>query len=306
MKKKLLTGILTGVLAIGLLAGCGSAADTGDAAGTDQLANSTADTQNTETADDKAVTETQQESKGTITVAASATPHAEILETAKGILAEQGWDLQVTIFDDYILPNEVVESGEFDANYFQHIPYMENNNAEKGTHLVNAGGIHYEPFGIYPGTKTDLTKLEKGDVIAVPNDTTNEARALQLLSDNGIITLKDGVGLEATVKDITENPYNLKIEELEAAQVARIAPEVAFVVLNGNYALQAGFSVGKDAVAYEKSDSEAARTYVNVIAVKEGNEESAGIKALVEVLKSDAVKKYIEDTYDGAVIPFES
>lgn len=306
MKKKLLTGILTGVLAIGLLAGCGSAADTGDAAGTDQSANGTADTQNTETADDKAVTETQQESKGTITVAASATPHAEILETAKGILAEQGWDLQVTIFDDYILPNEVVESGEFDANYFQHIPYMENNNAEKGTHLVNAGGIHYEPFGIYPGTKTDLTKLEKGDVIAVPNDTTNEARALQLLSDNGIITLKDGVGLEATVKDITENPYNLKIEELEAAQVARIAPEVAFVVLNGNYALQAGFSVGKDAVAYEKSDSEAARTYVNVIAVKEGNEESAGIKALVEVLKSDAVKKYIEDTYDGAVIPFES
>lgn len=306
MKKKLLTGILTGVLAIGLLAGCGSAADAGDAAGTDQLANSTADTQNTVTADDKAVTETQQESGGTITVAASATPHAEILETAKGILAEQGWDLQVTIFDDYILPNEVVESGEFDANYFQHIPYMENNNAEKGTHLVNAGGIHYEPFGIYPGTKTDLTKLEKGDVIAVPNDTTNEARALQLLSDNGIITLKDGVGLEATVKDITENPYNLKIEELEAAQVARIAPEVAFVVLNGNYALQAGFSVGKDAVAYEKSDSEAARTYVNVIAVKEGNEESAGIKALVEVLKSDAVKKYIEDTYDGAVIPFES
>lgn len=306
MKKKLLTGILTGVLAIGLLAGCGSAADAGDTAGTDQSANSTADTQNTETADDKAVTETQQESEGTITVAASATPHAEILETAKGILAEQGWDLQVTIFDDYILPNEVVESGEFDANYFQHIPYMENNNAEKGTHLVNAGGIHYEPFGIYPGTKTDLTKLEKGDVIAVPNDTTNEARALQLLSDNGIITLKDGVGLEATVKDITENPYNLKIEELEAAQVARIAPEVAFVVLNGNYALQAGFSVGKDAVAYEKSDSEAARTYVNVIAVKEGNEESAGIKALVEVLKSDAVKKYIEDTYDGAVIPFES
>lgn len=306
MKKKLLTGILTGVLAIGLLAGCGSAADTGDAAGTDQSANGTADTQNTETADDKAVTETQQESKGTITVAASATPHAEILETAKGILAEQGWDLQVTVFDDYILPNEVVESGEFDANYFQHIPYMENNNAEKGTHIVNAGGIHYEPFGIYPGTKTDLTKLEKGDVIAVPNDTTNEARALQLLADNGIITLKDGVGLEATVKDITENPYNLKIEELEAAQVARIAPEVAFVVLNGNYALQAGFSVGKDAVAYEKSDSEAARTYVNVIAVKEGNEESAGIKALVEVLKSDAVKKYIEDTYDGAVIPFES
>lgn len=241
----------------------------------------------------------------TITVAASATPHAEILAQAKPILAEQGYDLEVTEFDDYILPNEVVESGEFDANYFQHIPYLNSFNEEKGTHLVNAGGIHYEPFGIYPGTKASLDEIAEGDTIAVPNDTTNEARALLLLQDNGIITLKEGVGLEATVNDIEENPYNVEIVELAAEQVARVAEETAYIVLNGNYALQAGYSVGQDALAYEKSDSEAAKTYVNVIAVKEGNENSEKIQALVNVLKSDEIKEYINATYDGAVIPFE-
>jgi YaeC family lipoprotein len=245
------------------------------------------------------------EVKGTITVAASATPHAEILEQAKPLLAAEGWDLEVTVFDDYVQPNLVVESGDFDANYFQHIPYLENFNEEKGTHLVNAGGIHYEPFGIYPGTKSSLDDIEEGDVIAVPNDTTNEARALLLLQDNGIITLKDGAGLTATVNDIAENPKNVKIQELEAAQVPRVKDEVAFVVLNGNYALEAGFSVAKDSIAYEKSDSEAAQTYVNIIAVEEGNENSEGIQALVEVLKSDEIKNYINETYDGAVIPFE-
>ena len=271
MKRRVLTGILAGVLAIGALTGCGK--DTADG--------------------------------GTIKIAASATPHAEILEEAKDILADEGWDLEITIFDDYVLPNEVVESGEFDANYFQHIPYLENFNEEKGTHLVNAGGIHYEPFGIYPGTKSSLSELSEGDTIAVPNDTTNEARALLLLQDNGVIKLREDAGVEATVNDIEENSKNIKIEELAAEQVARVAPEVAFVVLNGNYALQAGFSVAKDSIAYETSDSEAAKTYVNVIAVKEGNEDNEGIKALVEVLKSDAIKQYINDTYDGAVIPFE-
>lgn len=241
----------------------------------------------------------------TITVAASATPHAEILEQAKSLLEEKGYELEVTVFNDYVQPNEVVESGDFDANYFQHIPYLESFNEEKGTHLVNAGGIHYEPFGIYPGTKSSLDDIAEGDSIAVPNDTTNEARALLLLQDNGIITLKDGAGLEATVNDIAENPYNVEIVELEAAQVARVASETAYVVLNGNYALEAGFSVAKDALAFEKSDSEAAKTYVNVIAVKEGNEDSDAIKALVEVLKSDEIKSYINETYDGAVIPFE-
>lgn len=270
--KKLLAVVLTGAFVVSALAGCGK---------------------NT-SADDKV-----------IKVAASATPHAEILEQAKPLLEAKGYDLQVTVFDDYVQPNEVVESGDFDANYFQHIPYLESFNEEKGTHLVNAGGIHYEPFGIYPGTKASLDELADGDSIAVPNDTTNEARALLLLQDNGIITLKEGAGLTATKNDIVENPYNVDIVELEAAQVPRVKDEVAFMVLNGNYALEAGFSVAKDAIAYEKADSEAAKTYVNVIAVKEGNENSDKIKALVSVLRSDEIKKFIEDTYDGAVIFYE-
>lgn len=245
------------------------------------------------------------EAKGTITVAASPTPHAEILAEAAKVLAKEGWELKVTEFEDYVQPNLVVDSGEIDANYFQHKPYLDNFNEENGTKLVSVAGIHYEPFGIYPGTKKSLDELADGDTIAVPNDTTNEARALLLLQDNGLIKLKDGAGLKATVRDIEENPKNLKIEELEAAQVARVKDEVAVVVLNGNYALEAGFSVAKDAIAYEKSDSEAAKTYVNIIAVKEGNENNEGIKALVDALKSDDVKKFINDTYDGAVIPYE-
>ena len=241
----------------------------------------------------------------TISVAASATPHAEILEQAKPLLEEKGYELEVKVFDDYIIPNEVVESGDFDANYFQHIPYLESFNEEKGTHLVDAGDIHYEPFGIYPGKKDSLDDIEEGDTIAVPNDTTNEARALLLLQDNGIIKLKDGVGLEATKNDIEENPHNVEIVELEAAQIPRVVQDMSYVVLNGNYALQADYSVAKDSLAYEKSDSEAAKTYVNLIAVKEGNEDSEAVKALVEVLKSDEIKDYINETYDGAVIPFE-
>jgi D-methionine transport system substrate-binding protein len=251
------------------------------------------------------VTASAEEDK-TITVAASPTPHAEILAKAKEILAEDGWDLEVTEFEDYVQPNLVVESGEFDANYFQHVPYLNSFNEEQGTDLVDAGDIHYEPFGIYPGQKSSLDDLEDGDVIAIPNDTTNEARALLLLQDNGLLTLKEGAGLTATVNDIEENPLNLKFQELEAAQVSRVVDEVALVVLNGNYALEAGFSVGQDAIAYETSDSEAAKTYVNIIAVKNGNENEEKIQALVEVLKSDEIKSFIEETYDGAVIPFEA
>ena len=302
MKKRVLSSILAGVLAVSVFAGCGSK--------TEDNSQSAADSSTTPATEAAAEESTEAaggtvESKGTITVAASATPHAEILAAAKPILAEQGWDLEVTEFDDYVLPNEVVESGEMDANYFQHVPYLDSFNEEKGTHLVEVGKIHYEPFGIYPGTKSSLDDIADGDVIAVPNDTTNEARALLLLQDNGIITLKDGAGLEATVNDIAENPYNVEIQELAAESVARVADEVAYVVLNGNYALQAGFSVAKDALAYEKSDSEAAKTYVNVIVVKEENENNEGVKALVDVLKSDEIKKFINDTYDGAVIPFE-
>ncbi len=276
--RKLFAAALVGALSVSMLAGCGSSKG-------DSKKNS---------AENK-----------TIKVAASATPHAEILEYAKTALKEKGYDLEVTIFDDYVKPNEVVESGEFDANYFQHEPYLNSFNEEKGTHLMIAGKIHYEPFGIYPGTKKSLDDIADGDTIAVPNDTTNEARALLLLQDNGIIKLKDGAGINATVNDIEENPHNIEIVELEAAQVARVVDETSFVVLNGNYALQAGFSVSKDALAYETSDSEAAKTYVNVIAVKEGNENNEAIKALVDVLKSDDVKKYINDTYDGAVLPYE-
>ena len=190
-------------------------------------------------------------------------------------------------------------------NYFQHIPYLESFNEENKTHLVNAGGIHYEPFGIYGGTRASLEELQEGDAIAIPNDTTNEARALLLLQDNGVITLKEGAGLTATVLDIASNPLNLEIVELEAAQVSRVRQEVAAVVLNGNYALEAGLTAGRDAITYEASDSEAARTYVNVVAVKEGNENNEGIQALVKVLKSDEIKQFIIDKYDGAVIPFE-
>ena len=278
--KKFGAFLLAGVLAIGTLTGCGST-------------------------DKKAEGSTGSTDSKVIKVAASATPHAEILEEAKPLLEKEGYDLEVTVFDDYVQPNEVVDSGDFDANYFQHAPYMEQFNKEKGTKLVDAGDIHYEPFGIYPGTKKSLDEIADGDEIAVPNDTTNEARALLPLQDNGIIKLKDGAGLTATVNDIAENPHNIKIVELEAAQVARVTGETAFVVLNGNYALQAGYSVKKDALAYEAADSEAAKTYVNIIAVKDGNQDSDAIKALVKVLKSDDIKKFIDEKYDGAVIAFE-
>lgn len=279
MKKKLLALALTVALGVTALTGCGASKGYSF--------------------------EKNKDGKVVIKIAASATPHAEILEEAKKILDGKGYELDIVPFNDYVLPNEVVESGEYAANYFQHIPYLNSFNDEKKTHLVNAGGIHYEPFGIYPGTKKELSELAEGDTIAIPNDTTNEARALLLLQDNGIIKLKAGAGLTATVNDIEENTYNLKFNELEAAQVARVTGENSFVVLNGNYALEAGFSVGKDAVAYEKSDSEAAKTYVNVIAVKEGNEKEEAIKALIEVLTSDEITKFIEEKYDGAVVPFK-
>ncbi|MDD6734644.1 MAG: MetQ/NlpA family ABC transporter substrate-binding protein [Lachnospiraceae bacterium] len=269
MKKRILAIVLSSVLALGVLTGCGGA-----------------------------------KSDKVIKVAASATPHAEILEQAKPLLEAKGYTLEVQVFDDYVQPNNVVESGEFDANYFQHISYLNSFNAEQGTHLVNAAGIHYEPFGIYPGTKSDLSEIADGDVIAIPNDTTNEARALLLLQENGIITLKEGAGIEATVNDIAEYNVNIEIKELEAAQVSRVIPEVAYVVLNGNYALQAGLSAGKDAIAVESATSEAIQVYVNIIAVKEGNENNEKIQALVDVLKSQEIVDYINATYNGAVVPF--
>ncbi|MBQ6335564.1 MAG: metal ABC transporter substrate-binding protein [Erysipelotrichaceae bacterium] len=241
-----------------------------------------------------------------ISVACSPTPHAEILNEAKPILANFGIELEVIEFEDYVQPIEVVESGEVDANYFAHVPYLDNYNAEKGTSQTVVGKIHYEPFGIYPGKKSALADLADGDEILVPNDGTNETRALLLLQDNGIITLPDGVGADTvvTVNDIVSYAVNVKIVEVEAAQIARSREDAALVILNGNYALAAGLNVSKDAIAYEQSDSSAAKTYVNVVAVKAGNENNEAIKTLVDVLTSQTIQDYIEKTYEGAVVPF--
>lgn len=302
MKKKISSLILGALLISTTLIGCGGSDTTTTPASTP----SSTPADQSAPADTDSTPDTNIDVEGgVITIAASPTPHTQILEQAKPLLEELGYTLEVTEFDDYVMPNNVVESGEIDANYFQHTPYLESFNAEQGTSLVAVGGIHYEPFGIYPGTESDLANISEGATIAVPNDTTNEARALLLLQDNGIITLNEEAGLTATVLDITENPYNVEIVEMEAAQIPRVKDEMAFVVLNGNYALNAGLSVANDAVAYELSDSIAAQTYVNHIVVKAGNEENAGVKALVEVLTSDEMSTFITDSYDGAVIPFK-
>ncbi len=299
MKKRFFAISLVTVLVAGLLTACGNK-DAVKEQTTQEAATEAGETSK----EDVTKEETKVETKGSITVAATSVPHAEILEAAKPILASEGWDLQVTEFTDYVQPNEVVESGDFDANYFQHQPYLDSFNDEKGTHLVSVARIHYEPLGIYPGKENDLKNVSDGAEIAVPNDTTNEARALLLLQDNGLITLNDGVGITATVNDIKENPKNIKFVELESAQIARVLPEVAFGVLNGNYALEAGLSVMDDALVTEAADSEAAKTYVNIIVVKEGNEANEGVKALVDALKSDEIKKFITDNYKGSVVPF--
>lgn len=276
---------LSTILGVGLLTGCGE--------------NSQANTKSENTANN-----TQEEKTVTLKIAASTTPHAEILAQAAEQLKAQGIVLEVDEFEDYVQPNNVVEDGTYDANYFQHTPYLDSFNEENGTHIVSAGKIHYEPFAIYPGTKNSLDEIEDGDQIAVPNDTTNEARALLLLQDNGLIKLKDGVGLEATVNDIADNPHNLKIEELEAAQVSRAVKDVAFLAVNGNYAQEAGWTVAANAIAVEKSDSEAASTYANIIAVKEGRENDEAIKKLVEVLKTKEIQDWIDKNYNGGVVPY--
>lgn len=303
---KILAVVSAAVLAAGVLAGCGSS-KTADTAASSAAAATSAATE-ADVAATAAATEAAKDGAGEkITVAASVTPHAEILAKAKEILAGQGYDLEVKEFEDYVQPNNVVESGEFDANYFQHVNYLNSFNEENGTHLTIAenGKIHYEPFGIYGGTKKSLDEVADGDAIAVPNDTTNEARALLLLQQEGLIKLKDGAGITATVNDIAENPHNLKIVEIEAAQVSKQLPDVAYAVINGNYAMQAGLSVEKDALAVESADGDAIQQYVNIIAVKEGNESLPKIKALTGVLHSDEIKQFINDTYKGSVVPYE-
>lgn len=308
MKKKLLSGLLAAALTLSLAA-CGSAPASESTApsSSESAATSTADTA---AADATALTGDGFDSsvdyealKGTtITVAASPVPHAEILKVAGEILAQADINLKVVEFTDYIQPNKATENGEVDANYFQHGPYLENFNEENGTHLVSVAAIHYEPLGLYPGKTKTLDELTDGAKIGVPNDTTNEARALQLLAAQGLITLKDGAGLTATKNDIQDNPKNLDIVEMEAAQLPRQLASLDMAVINGNYATEAGFSSAADAIAAEDADSEAAQTYANVLVVKEGNEDTPATKALIAALKSQKVKDYITETYGGAVV----
>ncbi len=238
----------------------------------------------------------------TINIGATPAPHAEILEVAAPLLEAEGYTLKIQEFDDYILPNTAVEEGQLDANFFQHITYMDNFNKNNDTHLANAAEIHYEPFAIYAGKTAALADLPDGAQVAIPNDDTNGGRALLLLAEQGLITLKEDAGLEPTEADITENPHNIKIVPTEARLLPTVLQDVDVAVINGNYAIDAGLKVA-DALATEDPEGTAGTAYVNVVAVKEGNENSKKIQALVKALKSDEVKTFIEDTYQGAVVP---
>lgn len=268
--KKTVSLILSLILVLALLAGCGSQAGS---------------------------------ASKKIRVAATPSPHAEILEVAKEVLAKEGIELEIVVYTDYVQPNLVVDSGELDANYFQHTPYLNSFNADYDTHIVSAGLIHYEPLGLYAGKTASLDALSDGASIAIPNDATNGARALLLLQQEGVITLKDGAGVNATVYDIADNPKNIQIIEIDAAQVASALKDVDLAVINGNYALDAGLNAGSDAIAVEDASGEAAQYYANLIGVKEGNENDANIQALLKALQSDEVKEFINSTYNGAVVP---
>lgn len=271
--KKVLAVVLSAAACLGLLTGCGGGND-----------------------------KSSEDSKKLV-VGASPSPHADILKAAQKELKKEGYTLEIKEYSDYVQPNTALDAGDLDANYFQHKPYMDNFNEEKGTSLVAAATIHYEPFGIFPGKTKKIKDLKKGAVIAVPNDTTNEARALLLLETEGLIELKEDAGLTATKKDIVKNPKNLEIKEIEAAQIPRSLKDVDLAVINGNYALEAGLKVSKDALAIEDTDSVGAKNYGNILAVRDGDQKKDSIKALIKALKSDSVKKYIEDKYDGAVVP---
>ncbi|MDY3291841.1 MAG: MetQ/NlpA family ABC transporter substrate-binding protein [Parolsenella sp.] len=249
-----------------------------------------------------AVASSSAASDNVITVGASPSPHAEILEAIKPELEAQGYELKVVEYSDYVQPNVALSEGDLDANYFQHLPYLENYNTENGTDLASAGAIHFEPMGLYAGKSSNITNVPDGAKIAVPSDATNEARALLLLQDQGVIKLTDGVGLEATANDIVENPHNVELVEVEAAAVPRSLQDVDFGVINGNYALSAGLDTSAT-LASEGADSEAAQTYANIIAVRNGDENSEKTQALLKALTSDTARKFIEDTYKGSVIP---
>ena len=305
MKKRVLgAAILAAALAAGALTACsGSPKETTAAADTTKAEETTA----AEAEDSKAEETTAAEAETTaelkeIVVGASPAPHAEILNAAKEVLASKGYDLKIVEYTDYVQPNNALSTKDLDANYFQHKPYLDSFNEQNGTNLVSAGAIHYEPFGIYAGKTTSLEELPDKATVLVPNDVSNEARALLLLEAQGLIKLKEGVGLEATRNDIVENTKNLDIVELEAAQLPRSLQDGDIAVINGNYAIEAGLKV-TDALATEDSQSLAATTYGNIVAVREGDESSDAIKALVEALTSPEVKQFMEDKYEGAVVP---
>ena len=236
-------------------------------------------------------------------VGASPTPHAEILNSVKDrLLKEYNIDLEVVEYSDYVVPNTAVDEGEDDANYFQHTPYLDTFNSENGTHLVSVAKIHYEPFGLYSEKVKDVSELADGATIAIPNDGSNEARALYLLEAQGLIKLDHKAGFNATVLDVVENPKNLTLQEVAAEMVARTLDDVDGAIVNGNYALAAGLNID-DAIAVEASDSDSAQTYANILVVREGNENNEAIKALVEVLTSDETREFINETYHGAVVP---
>lgn len=275
-KKSILSVILAGVLAIGLI-GCGSAAS-GDA------------TASTGSKEDKV-----------IKIGVSPEPHKAIVDVAVPLLEKEGYKVEITEFNDYVQPNTAVSEGSLDANYFQHLPYLNEQNESKGLNLVSVGAVHLEPMGLYSKTIKSLDDLKEGDTIAIPNDPSNEARALKLLASNGVIKVAEGELI--TPKDIKENPKKLEFSELEAASVPRALDDVKAAVINGNYAISAGFSPSKDAILLEDKDSEAAKPYANIIVVKKGNENKEKVQALVKALTSPEVKQFIEEKYDGAVIP---
>lgn len=297
MKKRVISAaVLTAALAAGVLAGCSGSSEETTAA--------QAETQEESGADEETQAQEQADSgeMETIVVGASPAPHAEILEAAREVLAAKGYNLEIQEYTDYVIPNEALDSGDIDANYFQHKPYLDSFNENNGTDLVSLGPVHYEPFGIYAGKTTDLSQLPDGATVLVPNDVTNEARALLLLQDQGLLTLKEDAGLEATRNDIVENPKNLEIVELEAAQLPRTLSDCDIAVINGNYAIDAGLKMA-DALATEDSESLAATTYCNVVAVRAGDENTDKSKALYEALTSPEVKEFMEETYQGAVVP---
>lgn len=290
--KKILALTLAAAACFALLTGCGSSAPSNKSAGASAAASQSA----------AASTPAASGDTVKLKVGATPAPHAEILEQVKPLLAEQGIDLEIVQYNDYNTPNDAVEDGSLDANYFQHITYMNNYNKDNGTHLASVAEVHYEPFGLYAGKTASIADLPDGAQIAVPNDATNEARALLLLQQEGLIKLADGVGINATKLDIKENKKNLEILELEAAQIPTRLKDVDLAVINGNYAIDAGLKVA-DALAVESKDGDAATAYVNVVAVKEGNEKNEAIQALVKALKSDTIRDYINNTYGGAVVP---